>query len=125
MNLIWATCGRMWGFRFLLDGGYADPLPVYERAFSGLEDEQALCHRVGESVVLRLEDPLGRRDAAGRLIPHDFVMLSPTLGLVDSVDDGLRTIWPTVSDVYAQVWEDPAPPTAERIRAVFQERSTG
>ncbi|AFV88976.1 hypothetical protein PACID_11520 [Acidipropionibacterium acidipropionici ATCC 4875] len=84
-----------------------------------------MCHRVGESVVLRLEDPLGRRDAAGRLIPHDFVMLSPTLGLVDSVDDGLRTIWPTVSDVYAQVWEDPAPPTAERIRAVFQERSTG
>ena len=26
MSLIWATRGRTWGFRFLLNGGFADPL---------------------------------------------------------------------------------------------------
>ena len=34
MSLIWATRGRTWGFRFLRDGGFPDPLPVYDLAFS-------------------------------------------------------------------------------------------
>ena len=38
-GLIWATRGRTWGFRFLLDGGQADPLTTYERAFARLPDE--------------------------------------------------------------------------------------
>ncbi len=39
MKIIWATRGKTWGYKFLLDGQFADPLPVYERAFSGAEDE--------------------------------------------------------------------------------------
>ncbi len=51
MNLIWATRGRSWGFRFLLDGGYSDPLPVYEKAFAGAEGESTLCRRVDAHVA--------------------------------------------------------------------------
>ena len=72
MSLIWVTRGRTWGFRFLRDGGFKDPLPVYEEAFSGVEDEPEVWNRVGEKVALRFPDPLERKDLAGRVIPHDF-----------------------------------------------------
>ena len=35
-SVIWATRGRTWGFRFLLDAGLSDPLADYERAFGDL-----------------------------------------------------------------------------------------
>ena len=47
MKLIWATRGRTWGFRFLRDGGFEDPLPVYDEAFSEVGDEPEVCRRVG------------------------------------------------------------------------------
>ncbi|MGI5951873.1 MAG: hypothetical protein ACOX61_08525, partial [Brooklawnia sp.] len=117
-NLIWATRGRSWGFRFLLDGGYPDPLPPYERAFLGLQDETATCRRVGEQVALRFADPLGRQDAAGRVIPHDFVVPAPLADQIRSVEDGLQKLWPLVAEVYARRW-DAAAPTAGEVQAAF------
>ena len=129
MRIIWATRGRTWGFRFLLDGEYADPLLAYERVFSGVEDEPNLCVRVGAQVALRFSDPEDRRDASGRVIPHDFVILEP-LGdeepladKVNSVDDGLQKIWPLVRDVFARVWDTPMPPDAATIRTAIQRNS--
>ena len=109
MRAIWATRGRTWGFRFLLDGDYPDPLPAYDRVFFGVEDEPRLCIRVGIQVALRFPDPLDRRDAASRVIPHDFVILEPRADeepladKINSVDDGLQKVWPLVSDVFARV----------------------
>jgi hypothetical protein len=80
VKLVWATRGRTWGFRFLLDGGFSDPLPVYERAFGGIEGESTTCQRVGSHVALRFPDLQGRQDAAGRTIPHDVVVLPPMEG---------------------------------------------
>ena len=111
MNLIWATRGRIWGFRFLLNGGFSDPLAKYEEAFSGVGDEPEVVHRTGELVALRFPDPLSREDAAGRVIPHDFVVLGPLAEEITSVDDGLRLIWrrPEVADEFARVWDLPKP----------------
>lgn len=111
MNLVWATRGRSWGFRFLLDGGHSDPLPVYERAFAGTEGESTVCRRVVGTVALRFPDPLGRRDEAGRPIPHDIVVLPPLAGDVSSVEDGLRLVWPLLEDTYSRVWDEPRPPS--------------
>ncbi|MEV0718798.1 hypothetical protein [Asanoa sp. NPDC050611] len=115
MNLIWATRGRVWGFRFLLDGGFSDPLPKYEEAFLGVADEMKVFHRTGELVALRFPDPLGRVDAASRIIPHDFVVLGPLAEPMESVDDGLRLIWrrPEVADEYARIWDLAKPPAAK------------
>lgn len=107
MNLIWATRGLSWGFRFLLDGGYSNPLPAYERAFAGTEGQTTLCRSVDELVALRFPDPLGRRDEAGRPIPHDIVVLPPFADDVRSVDDGQRLVWPLLADTFARVWELP------------------
>ncbi|WP_221583583.1 hypothetical protein [Microbacterium sp. G2-8] len=109
MNLIWATRGRRWGFRFLRDGGYADPLPAYERAFAEAGDDEAVCRRAGDAIALRFPDPEGRRDNAGRVIPHEFVILDPPPGQIATVADGIRLIWPLVRDEYARAWGEADP----------------
>jgi hypothetical protein len=109
MTLIWATRGLTWGFRFLRDGGRNDPLSAYEIAFAGLENEREVCRRLGSRVALRFEDPLARKDLAGRIIPHDFVVFAPLAAQIDSIEDGLKVVWPLVADEYAKDWQEPKP----------------
>jgi hypothetical protein len=111
-RLIWATRGRSWGFRFLLKGGLSDPLPVYERSLAHLGDEPAACHRAAGTVALRFPDPLGRRDASGRVIPHEFIAFGDLADGIESVEDGLLHVWPLVAAAYAGVWDAERPPTA-------------
>lgn len=114
-RLVWATRGRSWGFRFLLDGGLQDPLTVYERCVADLGDAAAAWDRSANAVAIRLPDPAGRRDASGRLIPHEFVLLGPCVEEINSVEDGLRLIWPLVAEFYASVWEAERPPARYSI----------
>lgn len=113
MSLMWATRGRDWGFRFLLNGGFEDPLPIYDRAFSGVEGEQETYCRVGDTVALRLPDPLGRKDAAGRIIPHDFVIFGPLADEIHSVEDGRAVVWPMVRGKFSRIWRRPTPPARD------------
>lgn len=105
MKLIWATRGRTWGFRFLRNGGFSDPLPVYGDVFAGLEDELEAWRRVGDKAALRFSDPLGRKDKAGRVIPHEFVVFRPLADKIESVEDGRQLVWPLVAEEYARLWE--------------------
>jgi hypothetical protein len=111
MKLIWATRGRTWGFRFLSDGGYTDPLPEYDKLFSAVEGGLEVYRRVGETVAVRFPDPLGRQDRAGRTIQHDIVVFPPMALGVDSVEDATRSVWPLLSDKYEEVWNLPKPPS--------------
>ncbi len=112
MSLVWASRGRDWGFRFLRDGGWPDPLPLYEAAFASIGDEPETWRRDGETVAVRFPDPLGRRDAAGRVIPHEFVVTGPSADGIDSAEDGRRLVWPLVAEQFAEIWELPKPPSA-------------
>lgn len=114
MSIIWATRGRSWGFRFLRDGCFEDPLPVYTEVFSGVEDEPEVWQRVEGKVVLRFLDPLGRQDRAGRTIPHEFVVFPPLADEIESVEDGVRLVWSQVADEYRRIWELPQLPSATR-----------
>jgi hypothetical protein len=111
MRLIWATRGRTWGFRFLRRAGFDDPLGVYEAAFAGAEDQHEVCQHVSGNLALRFADPQGRRDASGRVIPHDFVILEPIPDGINSVEDGIRLIWPLVEEEFERVWLLPNPPS--------------
>ncbi|QGF22600.1 hypothetical protein [Raineyella fluvialis] len=119
VDLIWATRGRSWGFRFLLFGGYSDPLSAYERAFAGIEDDVEVSRRAEERVALRFLDPLNRVDAAGRIIPHDFVVWGPLADDIHSVEDGIQKVWPLVVDVYARVWMNEKAPVAKEIQSAI------
>ncbi len=110
-DLIWATRGRSWGFRFLLNGGQPDPLQMYERAFLGAGDGPTAWQSIAGTVAVRFPDPGGRRDSAGRLIPHDFVVRGDLAAEIDSVDAGQRVVWPLVADAYAAIWDADGPPT--------------
>lgn len=100
MKLIWATRGRDWGYRFLLDGGYDDPLTVYDEVFADIGDASEVCRRLGDRVALRFPDPDGRQDFSGRLISHDFVVFAPAADLITTTDDGRRLVWAVVADNY-------------------------
>jgi hypothetical protein len=115
VNLIWATRGQSWGFRFLLDGGCADPLDAYEQAFAGFGDAESVCRRVGDRVALRFPDPDGRRDHAGRVIPHDVIVLPPNSNDIHTVQDGPTTVWPLLAGAFAAVWDQPTAPAQARI----------
>jgi len=112
VRIIWATRGRSWGFRFLPDGGHPDPLPVYDRAFAGTENESTVCRRVGPLLALRFPDPEGRQDQAGRVIPHDVVVEGAPADDMSSFDGGLRLVWPLIADTFERVWELPRPPSS-------------
>jgi hypothetical protein len=114
-SVIWATRGRTWGFRFLLTAGFRDPLPRYEQAYEGLGDAETIWARVGPAVALRLPDPLGRTDEAGRIIPHDFVLFGNLAVVTSSLEIGRSTVWPLVAGAYAEIWKVPTPPAAEDL----------
>ena len=109
MTFIWATRGRTWGFRFLKKGGFTDPLPRYEKAFSQIEEEPEVWRRMSKTVAVRFPDPEGRKDQSGRVIPHEFVLFGHLGSTVNSLDDALESVWPLVADEYAQIWDQPDP----------------
>jgi len=110
MNIIWATRGRTWGFRFLRKGGWGDPLPEYESAFADLEGQREGIARRGDRVALRFTDPEGRTDRSGRVIPHDFVLAGDRAARVHTVAEGIADVWPLVAEEYARVWDQATPP---------------
>ncbi|MFZ1382811.1 MAG: hypothetical protein WAS54_08520 [Scrofimicrobium sp.] len=103
-SYIWATRGKLWGFRFLRDGGYSDPLPVYEAAFAGVADQRKVSKRVGDKLVLRFPDPKGRQDHARRVISHDFVIRASS-GDLPAVSEAARMAWDTVAAEYEELWD--------------------
>jgi hypothetical protein len=112
VRLIWASRGRTWGFCFLDRGGLKDPLQVYEEMFVGLEDKAEVWRSDGGRVAVRFPDPEGRADAAGRVIPHDFIVLGPRrlVTRIGSVESGRQEIWPGVADRFESIWQGPRPP---------------
>ncbi len=115
-QIIWATRGRSWGFRFLLDAGFEDPLSEYERAFAGASDAPTAYASSGDRVAFRFPDPDGRCDSSGRIIPHEFVIIGEVANEIRSVETGQRQVWPLVQDAFARTWMLAAAPQAADLR---------
>ena len=112
-GLIWATRGRSRGFRFLLRGGFDDPLPHFERVFADLDDAPSTWRLVSSGeVALRLADPCSRRDGSGRVIAHEFVVPANLGARIASVEDGRQQVWALVEASYARIWDAKEPPSS-------------
>ena len=109
MSILWATRGLHWGFRFLLDGDSNSPLATYRQAFGRSHARRELCDVYEAYTAVRFEDPMGRTDDAGRIIPHDFVLEGDMAKGVTSVGAALEIIWPLVAQRYAAIWDQDDP----------------
>lgn len=85
--------------------GLDDPLELYGKAFSTIGDTAEAWRQLDHSIALRFPDPDGRQDAAGRIIPHDFVLFDAWAEGIESLEDGVGRVWPTVADEYRKVWD--------------------
>jgi hypothetical protein len=92
-------------------------------SFADLEDESKTWRRTAGKVALRFPDPLGRKDAAGRVIPHEFVVSGDLADEIESVEDGLQQIWPLVAGAYARVWDAEGPPSVADLGLTTQDYS--
>lgn len=114
MTFIWSTRGRTWGFRFLRDGGSVDPFVDYAKAFSGVEQEREVWRRSDGVVALRFPTPGGTKDSAGRVIPQEFVVFGTLASQINSVQEGINKVWPSVVEEFMGIWNRPeAPPIAK------------
>jgi hypothetical protein len=94
------------------DGGQPDPLLDYERTFADVGNEPAAFRHLAGKAALRFPDPRGRRDSAGRVILHEFVVSGVLADEIGSIEDGVRQVWPLVAGAYAEVWDAHDPPSA-------------
>ena len=124
-SIIWATRGRSWGFRFMLRGGLSDPLLEYERIFGQINEEPEAWGSVSAKVAVRLRDPEGRKDASGRVIPHQFVVSGDLASSIGSLEHARSRLWPLVADIYAEVWQSEEPPASDDIAARLDEGQAG
>lgn len=102
----------------MLNGGLSDPLAEYERVFADLKDEPTAWVQMAGRVGLRFPDPESRRDTAGRIIPHEFVILGPQSDRLQSLEAGKEWVWPRVAKAYERVWGADRPPLSAELRFV-------
>ena len=62
-------------------------------------------------MAVRFQDPEGRKDRSGRVIPHDLVVYGDFAADIHSVDDTLRLVWPQIAPVFDRVWAKPEGPS--------------
>lgn len=98
----------------LRTGGRPNPLEVYEAAFAGTYNAAEVLLQHARTTAVRFPDPENRTDRAGRVIPHDFVLLTDGV-IFENVDAACATLWPEVASMYASVWEQLTGPLPDTL----------
>ena len=101
-ELIHATRGKNKGFAFLKQGGIPNYLQEYESAF-GHRPEPGMFQRFGknsEKIAASFLDPEGKKDFAGRIIPHEIIIPSTMAHGINNLDDVKTKIWPLLKETH-------------------------
>lgn len=102
-DVIHATRGKHSGFGFLRRGGINNPVGELEKALGGQERSAPYFKRYGdnlEKVVGVFNDPHGRKDFAGRTIPHEVILPKHLSEGVHNVDDLQAKAWPLIKNTF-------------------------
>ena len=103
-----ASRGRDSGFRFVKDASLKEPYSVFESAGLMSGDNEIPRNTIrklsGGAVAAVLDDPKGRADRAGRLIPHSILIPKSMASGISTIDDVRNTIWPLLEDAYAAIY---------------------
>lgn len=97
------------GFKFFKDGSLDSPMSEYNKAGFANNTDPTMFKRYGdnnEKVALRFEDPLGRKDFAGRVIPHEVILPKTLADGVETLQQGIDKVWPSIKDSYGDLYDD-------------------
>ena len=73
----------------------------YERAFGSSYEKASHFEKLTDGrVAATFADPKGRKDFAGRTIPHQVVIPASMANGINSVDDVVNKVWPTLEQSY-------------------------
>jgi hypothetical protein len=95
-SVIHGSRGKDVGFRFIKRGGVPDPMTEYMQAFDGHTGGDHFKRFGDGKIAARFSDPEGRRDFAGRIIPHEVIIPKSMTDGINSLDDVVKNIWPTL-----------------------------
>lgn len=99
------------GFKFYQQGGLSDSLAEYTKAFGHDASGSETFKRYGdnnEKIAASFLDPDGRRDTAGRVIPHEIVIPKSMANGINNLDDVKKKIWPLLSEEYGRLYQEDA-----------------
>lgn len=106
-DVIHTTRGHSKGFTFLKTGGLKDALSTWEGSFGAADrNSREIFKKLADGkIAAAFDDPQGRKDFAGRLIPHQVVIPKSMAGDLNNLDDVKTKIWPLIKDQYDAFYE--------------------
>lgn len=111
VGIVHATRGKARGFTFPQHGGLNHPLREYDKSGLTRDMSDTAFIRYGnrnEKIAARFLDPLGRKDLAGRPIPHEVLLPEEMARGIKSHSDVVSKIWPLIKDTYAPFYRSEA-----------------
>jgi hypothetical protein len=115
-HILWSTRGLDWGFSLVLVPKLKcqDWLRVRDAIFGGSSndgdffkrDSIGLCGSREEYAAVRFLDPKGRKDRAGRVIPHEFVIFGPSSNPFNDGATLKEAAWKQAESCYKEIFAD-------------------
>lgn len=94
------------GFQIFNDGNHPKPLSLLDEVFGTKQDVRDELIDSPYGLGVTLSDPQGRKDRAGRTIPHVIIIPNSMRSDIRSVQDVQDKIWPLLEESYADRYEE-------------------
>lgn len=99
-KILHTSRGKNTGFKFYQDGGVPSPMSLYDQAFGAVERSSGYFNKFDGKIAITFDDPLGRLDRSGRMIPHEVILPKTLAEGVSNFDEAVAKVWPMVKDLY-------------------------
>lgn len=105
-SVLHASRAKNTGFKVLKDGSTMSPLSAVSKVFGEEDPKVGTFKRTADGLVgVVFNDPQGRTDRAGRVIPHMVVIPKEHAIRVGTYDAAVRKAWSLVKDSYEDHWQ--------------------
>lgn len=112
-DLIYSSRMRGKGFSFVRKGNLPDPLPEYERGFGRDSGARNVFKRYGdnnEKIAVSFDDPDGRTDSAGRVIPHEVIIPKTMSAGINTHAEAVAKAWSIIGPKFADDYDNEIDP---------------